>query len=136
MSSNAVQSTSGSLFIEGYPDEKSVKAVLRKLNLFAPIIRREGDYLEVLITANRLFTREQLTEVVSEVSELQGTVKCLYARSDRLEANQFVIFCPKVSRELSGLFYELWLSRKIRDIKKHSENPVVAFIKHREKETQ
>ena len=47
-------------------------------------------------------------------------MKCLYARSDRLEANQFVIFCPKVSRELSGLFYELWLSRKIKDIKKRS----------------
>ena len=62
-------------------------------------------------------------------------MKCLYARSDRLEANQFVIFCPKVSRELSGLFYELRLSRKIRDIKKHSENPVVAFIERREKET-
>lgn len=131
MSLNAVQSTSGSLFIEGYPDEKSVKAVLRKLNLFAPIIRREGEYLEVLIAVNRLFTREQLTGVVSEVSELQGTVKCLYARSDRLEANQFVIFCPKVSREFSSLFYELWISRKIRDIKKNSESPVTVFIEHR-----
>lgn len=131
MPSNAFQSTSGSLFIEGYPDEKSVKAVLRNLNLFVPTIRREGEYLEVLITANRLFTREQLTEVVSGISELQGTVKCLYARSDRLVTNQFVIFCPKVSREFSSLFYELWISRKIRDIKKNSESPVTVFIEHR-----
>ena len=134
MSSNAIQSTSGSLFIEGYPDEKSVKAVLRKLNLFAPIIRREGEYLEVLITANRLFTREQLTEVVSELSELQGTVKCLYACSDRLEANQFVIFCPKVSQESSSLFYGLWLSRAIRRIKQCGEAPLTVFIERSEKE--
>ena len=128
MSSTLREFTDGSLFIEGYPDEKSVKAELRKLNIFTPQMRRDGDYLEVSIKVNRLFNREQLVRVVKGISQIPQTERCLYARSDSLDMRQFVIFCPKVSQELASLFYELWLSRKIQQIKKHGESPLTVFI--------